>query len=71
MNGRMAVDGLSPHDALILDGLRDQWGGLYHLGYADGTFTAARWDGAPPLTAETLEGLASAMRADFYRRVTK
>ena len=61
--------GLSPHEALVLDGLAAQWGAIYHaLRYANGVFVAERWDGAPPVTAGTLDGLASAMRAAYARR---
>jgi hypothetical protein len=68
VTGRLAADGLTPRDALVLDGLAAQWGAIYKkLHYADGIFTAERWDGAPPLIAETLEGLASAMRAAYAR----
>jgi len=66
-----AAGSLTPHEALILDGLAEQWGTLYRLRYADGAFTADRWDDAPPLTAGTLPGLAKALRSDFYRRITR
>lgn len=63
--------GLSPHETLILQGLADQWVGLYMVDYAGGAFTAERIDKAPALTAGSLEGLASAMRADFFRWITR
>ena len=66
-----AAASLSVREALALDGLQDQYGTLYRVSYADGAFTAARWDDAPPLTAGTLEGLASAMRGDFLRRISR
>ena len=70
----MTARTLSPHEALVLQGLADQWAGLFEVDYADGTFTAkyrSDGDGVPPLTSGTLEGLASAMRTDFYRRITR
>ena len=66
-----ATASLSLHEALALDGLQEQWGSLYRVRYADGAFTAARWDDVPLLTAKTLERLAAAMRADFLRRITR
>ena len=62
---------LSPRETAALEGLAQQWTGLYKLSHSCGVFTAIRWDDADPLTASTLPGLAAAVRRDFYRRVTR
>jgi hypothetical protein len=59
--------GLSIADQITLDDLADKWAFFYDVGYADGEFHALRLLGGPLLTARTLGGLDSAIRADWMR----
>ena len=58
-------------DEFVMDGLKEKWAGLYDLGSADGEYHAFRLIGGHPLTASTLAGLDSAIRADFHRQGTR
>ena len=63
----MTPDGLSAADQMALDELAENWAGYYDLGHADGEFHAFRLIGGPLITAGTLAGLESAVRADYAR----
>lgn len=65
-----ALAGLDPLDALALDELRDAYGTHYDIGYAESVYCAFwLFDGPMDLlTADTPEGLDSAIRADWARR---
>ena len=55
-------------DAAALDNIKDVWEGIYDAGYADGAYRAVRTlGGGPLLTASTIEGIESAIRADWAR----
>ena len=63
-----AVTAWPAADAMTLDKIRDVWEGIYDVGYADGTYRAARsLIAGPLLTARSPEGLESAIRADWAR----
>ena len=54
---------------IAIEELRRSLGaGLYDLGIADGMFCAFRWPDGPLLTAVTIDGLESAIRADWATR---
>jgi hypothetical protein len=53
---------------MALDDLAQRWGTLYDVGFAGGAFHAFLLAGGPVITADTLAGLDSAIRADFSRR---
>ena len=55
------------NEALLLAQLREAWSGVYDVGYADGEYHAFRLIGGQPLTADTIGGLESAIRADWAR----
>lgn len=63
----MAADGLDPGDKIALDDLGDRLSGFYDVGYAEGDYWAFRLIGGPLLTAATLGGLDSSIRADWSR----
>jgi hypothetical protein len=50
-----------------LQDLRETWEPIYDIGYADGTLCAYRWPDGPLLAAATVDGLDSAIRADWAR----
>jgi hypothetical protein len=54
-------------EQMALDGIRADWESLYDVGYADSAYHAFRWPDGPLITATTLPGLDSAIRADFVR----
>ena len=55
-------------DAVALENVREIWLGIYDVGYADGAYRAARTLAAGPLlTTDSVEGLDSAIRADWAR----
>jgi hypothetical protein len=54
-------------DEIALQELRETWEPIYDTGIADGKFCAFRWPDGPLITADTLDGLESAIRADWAR----
>jgi hypothetical protein len=54
-------------DEVALAELQRKWSSAYDVGRADGAYHAYRLTGGPVITASTLEGLDSAIRADFAR----
>ena len=54
-------------EALLLEQLRDTWGGVYDIGFADGEYHAFRVIGGQPFSASTIGALESAIRADWAR----
>ena len=54
-------------DEFALAAVAGKWAGLYDVGFADGAFRAARLAAGPLLTADTIAGLDSAIRADYAR----
>ena len=66
-----AADGRDLRDAIALDELRRDYGGYYDIGRADDAFYAFWLFGGKPLVAESVEGLASAIRADAARRTAR
>jgi hypothetical protein len=52
---------------IALQDLRETWEPVYDIGYADGTLCAYRWPDGPLLAAATVDGLDSAIRADWAR----
>lgn len=54
-------------DEMALEALAEVWKPAYDVGFADGSFCAFRWPDGPLLTADTPEGLGSAIRADWAR----
>ena len=54
-------------DEIAMEELRETWEPIYDLGFADGAWCAFRWPDGPLLTAATIEGLDSAIRADWAR----
>ena len=67
MSGWQAAGGPSPHDRLTLELIRADWSPFYDAGYVDGTYAAMRIAGGDLLSADTPEGLDSAIRADWKR----
>ena len=63
----MSPDGLSPTDKIALDELADGLSWFYDIGYTHGEYHALRLLGGPLMTADTLGGLDSAIRADWSR----
>jgi hypothetical protein len=57
---------LTPAEMALAD-LAETWGAYYDTGYAGGAFHAFRLTGGPVITASTLDGLDSAIRADWAR----
>lgn len=69
-----AAGSRSTLDQITLQQLAVKWAGWYRLGYLadadgypDGVYFACRDTGGNPLAAGTLEGLDSAIRADYSR----
>lgn len=58
-------------DEFALAALADKWTGLFDVGFADGAYRAYRITAGQLLTADTVAGLDSAIRADFYRWITR
>lgn len=63
----MTADGLTVTSRKALNDLADDWASFYDLGYAAGEYHAFRLIGGPLITARTLAGLDSAIRADWNR----
>jgi len=63
----MAADGLTISDQIALDALAEDLAGLYDVGFSNGEFHAFRLIGGPLITADTLAGIDSAIRADWDR----
>jgi hypothetical protein len=63
----MTPDGLSFNDRIALDDLADRLSGFYDVGYTEGSYWAFRLIGGPLISAGTLGGLDSAIRADYVR----
>ena len=63
----MTPDGLSIADQIALERIADAWSDIYDIGFADGEFHALRLIGGPLITADTLAGIDSAVRADYWR----
>ena len=62
----MAADGPPDiGDAIVMDGIAERWGAHYRLVFTEGKYQAYR---LIPLTADTPDGLDSAIRADFSRQ---
>ena len=69
MTAWQTADGRDMRDELDMDQLRaEPWAAPYDAGYADGAYRAVHLTGGALLTADTPEGLASAIRADIGRR---
>jgi len=64
VNARQTADG---RDEMTLDGIRETWGEVYQVGYAEGVYLARRVTGGPWLPAGSPEALASVIRADWAR----
>jgi hypothetical protein len=63
------ADGRDIRDEVAMDELRDQpWAKAYDAGFASGAYRAIHLSGGALLTADTPEGLASAIKADVARR---
>jgi len=65
------VSGLQSHDpfAVALDQLKaEPWAAPYDIGFAADAYHGCRLTGGALLTADTPEGLASAIKADIARR---
>jgi hypothetical protein len=54
-------------DETALEQLSEQWRGTYDVGRAAGAYHAYRWPDGPLITAATLPGLDSAIRAHWAR----
>ena len=66
--GRLRQDAQPATGEITPDGLHDRWRDYYDTGWAGGRYCAVWLAGGPLITAETLEGLDSAIRADAHRR---
>jgi hypothetical protein len=62
VTGRTAVD---DRDTLLLDQIREAYGGLYRCDFTGSAYEAHRVTGGPLLTAATPGLLASAIWTDF------
>ena len=78
MTAWQAADSRSALDAITLEHIRVTWDGIYGVGYVrdaegypDGVYLARYSTGGNLLTAGTPEGLDSAIRADFCRRIAR
>ena len=60
-------DGLSIADQIALERVARHWKTVYDIGHANGQFHAFRLIGGPLITADTLAGIDSAVRADYWR----
>jgi len=63
----MTPDGLSIADQIDLERIARHWETVYDIGYVDGQYRAFRLIGGPLITADTLAGIDSAVRADYWR----
>ena len=66
-----AADGRDLRDAMALDDLKADYADYYDIGHADNAYYAFWLFGGKPLVAESVEGLASAIRADAARRTAR
>jgi hypothetical protein len=56
---------------MALHDLAQRWAGYYDVGFAGGAFHAFLLTGGPVFTASTLDGLESAIRADWSRQAAR
>jgi hypothetical protein len=54
-------------DEMAMEKLAGSWQPAYDVGFADGAYRAFRWPDGPLITAATIDGLDSAIRADSAR----
>ena len=69
MTAWMTDDGRPIRDEIALDDLKaEPWAAPYDIGFAADAYHGVHLTGGALLTADTPEGLASAIRADIARR---